>query len=148
VPPQKEFPCSFKNLAEFGRLGRIRFIPRDVMSTTISGSEEILRIRYLKGFCEFCLTAIYTTGLLKLILRTLIQDWPIIIDARARRDVTNVFELPTLTEWKPDQDLSQDAREIDPPPRAIEERGRGTFIKKYSTSCIIKRSFRGKPSLE
>jgi hypothetical protein len=43
-----------------------------------------------------------------------------------------VVELPALTTWELEQDLSHNALEINPPPRIVEERGRGIFIKKRS----------------
>jgi hypothetical protein len=40
--------------------------------------------------------------------------------------------MPAITDWQPEQDLSQDSREINLPIRIVEERGRGVFIKKCS----------------
>jgi hypothetical protein len=62
----------------------------------------------------------------------LIPDWHIILEPMVTRDVTNVTEISTLTNWGPGQDLSQDARESEQLPRVVEKRERGTFIKKYS----------------
>jgi hypothetical protein len=71
-------------------------------------------------------------AILTLIFKSLTQDWPIIIDFGASRDVFIIVESPTLTSWEPEQDLSHSAREIVLPSRIVEERGRGTLIKKRS----------------
>jgi hypothetical protein len=42
----------------------------------------------------------------------------------------DVIEFGTLTEWEPEHDLPQDQREIISPARILEERGRGTTIRK------------------
>jgi hypothetical protein len=78
-----------------GRFGRIRFIPQDVMGTTISGSEEVFRIRYIKGLCEFSLTGTYTMRLLTLSFKTLAADWQIIVAPNASRDATTIVEALT-----------------------------------------------------
>jgi hypothetical protein len=78
-----------------GRTGRIRFTPRDVMGTELNGSEETFRIKYVKGFCEFGVTGTYTVNFLTLIIKWLIPDWSIILDAREGRDITNVIEFAT-----------------------------------------------------
>jgi hypothetical protein len=104
------------------RFGRIRFTPTNVTGTAISGRTEIFRIRYNEGFCKFEFTGTCTMAIPTMIFKSLTQDWPVIIDFRASRDVSNVVELPTLTSWEPEQDLSHDTREIAFPPRIVDER--------------------------
>jgi hypothetical protein len=128
MPPQfqgLDMECGRK-----GRFGRIRFILQDVIGMAIGGSEEIFRIRYVKVFCEFEATGVCTMGFLTLIFKTLIPDWHMTIEPKVTRDVTNVTELSTLTTWDPDQDLFPGSREIVSSVRIVEERGRGTFVKK------------------
>jgi hypothetical protein len=115
-----------------GRFGRILVSPPEIMGIAVSGSEEISRIRYLKGFCGFGLTGKWKMGILTLIFKSLIQDLPMILDFKDSRNLTNVIELPALTQWEPEQDLSQDARGVELPLLTIEERGRGTYVKKSS----------------
>jgi hypothetical protein len=81
-----------------------------MMGTAVSGNEEIFRIRYLKGSYEFGLTGKYTMSLLTIIFKTLVPDWPIILDFKAARGVTNIIEMYTFTNLEPEQDLSQDPR--------------------------------------
>jgi hypothetical protein len=113
-----------------GRIGRIKFTPRDVMGTAASGSREHFRVTYNRGYAEFWITGKYTTSLLTPIFKARVPDWQLILAARASRDVMNVIEIGTLTEWEPEQDLSQDDREINTPSRFVEERGRCTIIRK------------------
>jgi hypothetical protein len=126
-------PWACENLdTEFHRkwkAGRIRFIPQGVMVTAVGGSEKVFRVKHDRGFCEFGISGTCTVNLLTMIFKVLVPEWHIILEATAGRDVTNVIELLTLTEWTPEQDLSQDTRKIEPPVRVIEESGRGIYIR-------------------
>jgi hypothetical protein len=84
------------------RDGGMRFIPQDIMGTAIGGSEEIFRIRYNKGFCEFGITGAHTMRLVALIFKALVPHWHVIVRPFAGRDVTNVIEFSTTREWEPD----------------------------------------------
>jgi hypothetical protein len=53
-------------------------------------------------------------------LPDLIPDWKINIAPNANRDVTDIIEMPTLSTWDPEQDMSKDNREIISPSRMIE----------------------------
>jgi hypothetical protein len=44
--------------------------------------------------------------------------------------VSKLIELPSLTTWEAEQDLSHDAQEINLPQRIVEEMGRGVFTTK------------------
>jgi hypothetical protein len=134
-----------------GRSGRIRFIPGEMMGTEVSGGEDIFRIRYLKGFCEFAFTGKCTIGLLTVIFKTLVRGSPTISDFKALRDVTNVIEMQTLIECEPDQDIPQDAREIEPPKERSKREGDVRISRSavtFSISLAIKLDFRGKSSME
>jgi hypothetical protein len=87
-----------------GRFSRFRFARINLIGTPVSGSEEEFRIRYNKGFYEFGFTGTCTMPILTMIFKILTPDWLVIIDLRASRDASNVFELPTLTTWEADQD--------------------------------------------
>jgi hypothetical protein len=41
-----------------------------------------------------------------MIFKSLISNWPMILDTQASRDVFNVIELKALTQWLPEQDMS------------------------------------------
>jgi hypothetical protein len=103
-------------------------IPRT--GTEVSGSEDVYRVRYRIGFCEFGMTRMGTVQILALIFKSLIPDWPMIIDAKAIRDVFNVIELSAMTQLQREQDLSRDTTELKPPKMRLEERGRWIFVKK------------------
>jgi hypothetical protein len=113
-----------------GRIWRIKFTPRDVMGTAASGSQEHVRVTSNRGYRESGITGKYTAGLPTRIFKARVPDWQPILAARASRDVMNVIDIGTLTEWEPEQDLSQDNREINMPSRIVEEKGRGTIIRK------------------
>jgi hypothetical protein len=112
-----------------GWTGKIKFTPREVMGTAVSGSQEHFRVKYNRGFVEFGVTGKYTIGLLTQIFKARVPAWNMILEARASRDAMNVIEIRALTEWEPGQDLSQDNREVITPARIVEERGRGTVIR-------------------
>jgi hypothetical protein len=116
-----------------GGFGKVKFTAANMMGTAVSGSEEVFRIRYDKGFCEFGFIGKCKMAILAFIFKSLIPDWLVIIVFSASRNVSDVVELPALTSWEPEQDVAQDAREIKIPQRVVEERGRGTFIKRGAT---------------
>jgi hypothetical protein len=39
-----------------GRFAKIKFAARDMIGTAVSDREEVYRVRYERGFCEFGLT--------------------------------------------------------------------------------------------
>jgi hypothetical protein len=100
------------------------------MGTAVGGSEDVFRVKHDRDLCEFGISGMCTVNLLTMFFKVLVPDWHIILEATERRDLTNVIELPTLTKWTPETDLSQDTRKIKPPVRVIEERGGGTFIRR------------------
>jgi hypothetical protein len=102
------------------RFGKIKFTPRTMMGTAVSRSEEVYRVRYHEGICEFGITGKCTLQILTLIFKAVIPDWQMIIDTKASRDVFNVMELSTFTQWEREQDLSQDTTELIPPRRTVE----------------------------
>jgi hypothetical protein len=66
------------------------------MRTTVRRSEEVFGVKYTKDFCQFEITEKYTVSLIAQVFKALIPEWYIMLDAKARRDVTNVPEFPTL----------------------------------------------------
>jgi hypothetical protein len=108
------------------QVGKTRFIPWNMMRTAVSGSEETFKIRCSGGFRRFGIT------LLTLVFRTLILGWQIILSGAGTRDASSEIEMATLTQWRPEQDFFLDTRTVIPPPRMIEERGRGTYVRRYS----------------
>jgi hypothetical protein len=57
-----------------GRFWKVKFMPASMMGTTIDGSEEVSKIRYAKGFCEFRYTRKWTMAILTPIFKSLIPD--------------------------------------------------------------------------
>jgi hypothetical protein len=53
-----------------------------------------------------------------------------ILDTQESRDVFNVIELKALTWWSPEQNMPQKTLGPIPPPRTVEERARGIYVKK------------------
>jgi hypothetical protein len=108
-------PARFQNVEAIcerkGRFGKVKFTPTNVMGTAISGRQEVFR------------SGRRTMAILTLIFKSLIPDWPVIIGFSTSMDVSNVVELSAVASWEPEQDLSQDAREIELPPRIVEEMG-------------------------
>jgi hypothetical protein len=111
------------------RTGRIKFTTKEVMGTAVSESQEHFRVKHNRGYAESGVTGKYAVGLLTQIFKARIPDWHMILEARASRDVMNVIEIGTLAKWEPEQDLSQDSREVITPARIVEARGRGTVIR-------------------
>jgi hypothetical protein len=74
--------------------------PREVIGTAVSGSQEHFRVKYSRGYAEFGVTGKYTVGLLTQIFKARIPGWHMILETRASRDVMNVIEIGTLTEWE------------------------------------------------
>jgi hypothetical protein len=68
----------------------------------------VFRITHAEGFCDFGFTGKTTMEILTLIFKTLVPDWPVILDFKAIRDVSNVIEIPMLTTWEPEHDMSHD----------------------------------------
>jgi hypothetical protein len=60
----------------------------------------------------------------------LMADSHIIPELRTTRNAENPMIFCTLTDLTEDQDFSRDDRAISRPPRILEERRRGTFIRK------------------
>jgi hypothetical protein len=114
------------------KVGKIRFIARNMMGTEVSGREETSKINYAGEFCRFRITGTYTMMRLTLVFKTLIPDWQIIISGG---------HVDTVG---PEQDVSLETRTAIPSPRIIEERGRGTYIRK-STDLHHILDHQGKP---
>jgi hypothetical protein len=120
VPPER-MPTRFANVQvereRRGRFGKIKFAAGNMMGTAVSGSAEVYRVRNHRGFCEFGITGATTLQISTMIFKALIPDWQMIIDSKASRDVFNVMELSTLTQWEPEQDFSHNTTELKPPQR-------------------------------
>jgi hypothetical protein len=71
-----------------GRYGRVRFALANMMGTAISGNDQVIHITSDKGFCEFGYTGMVTIRILTMIFKSLIPDWPIILDFRASKDIS------------------------------------------------------------
>jgi hypothetical protein len=81
-----------------GRAGRIEFIPRNMMGTAVSGSEEIFKVCYTRRFCRFGITGVCTMRSLTLIFRTLIPDWQIIPAGTGMIDVIDGIEIDVINQ--------------------------------------------------
>jgi hypothetical protein len=53
-----------------------------------------------------------------------------ILDMRYERGVSDEIEIPTLMAWSAEQDHTQDTEELQPMARVVEDRSRGTYIRK------------------
>jgi hypothetical protein len=95
-------PARFANIEteceKIGRFGKIKFAAKDLMGTAVSGSGEVYRVSYERGFCEFGLTGTAKLQILTMIFKSLISDWQMILDTQASRNVLNVIELKALAQ--------------------------------------------------